>query len=178
MKRRNNRPDVQINSGSMADIAFLLLIFFLVTTNIVNDKGITLLLPAPPEQNPPVPFNERNLFTIRINSADKLFIENETRDTHEGLRDEIQAFILNNGKNKNLSDNPQKAVVSIKTNRGTTQRAFIKILDEVKAAYYQIYADNVDITPDEFRALASSDPLYVEGKKGYPMNISIAEPNK
>lgn len=177
MKRKNNRPDVQINSGSMADIAFLLLIFFLVTTNIVNDKGITLLLPAPPEVNPPVPLHERNLFTIQLNSNDKLLVEKENRESPEGLRDEIRAFILNNGKDENLSVNPEKAIVSIKTNRGTTQRAFIKVLDEVKAAYYQIYADNVGITAAEFRTLASSDPVYQEGKKGFPMNISIAEPN-
>lgn len=177
MRAKNNRQDAQINSGSMADIAFLLLIFFLVTTTIVNDKGLTLLLPPPPEDNQPVEFHERNLFNIRINSNDDLLIENENRESAEGLRDEIVTFVMNNGKNESLSDNPTKAIVSIKTNRGTTQKAFIKVLDEAKAAYYSIWAERVGLSTDEYRALASSDPVYKKGKKGIPMNISIANPN-
>ena len=68
---RKNRPTAEIPNGSMADIAFLLLIFFLVTTTIANDKGIAMLLPPKPDPNQPPPEvtkNDRNIFKILANS--------------------------------------------------------------------------------------------------------------
>ncbi|GAA0893018.1 hypothetical protein GCM10009122_26970 [Fulvivirga kasyanovii] len=181
MRNSHNSQQIQVNAGSMADIAFLLLIFFMITTTIVNDKGISLLLPPDRQETEMVPINERNLFKIQINSQDKLLVEGEPRDNTSGLREEIKTFILNNGKLIDLSESSSKAVVSIKTNRGTTQEMFIKTLDEVKAAYYEIYAQRAGITPAEYRNLSSNVPaekrLYDKGRKGVPMNISIAEPS-
>ncbi|MBL6448036.1 biopolymer transporter ExbD [Fulvivirga sp. 29W222] len=181
MRNSHNSQQMQVNAGSMADIAFLLLIFFMITTTIVNDKGISLLLPPERLKTELVPINERNLYKIQINSQDKLLVEGELRENTSGLREEIKAFILNYGKSADLSESPSKAVVSIKTNRGTTQEMFIKMLDEVKAAYYEIYAKRARITPAEYRNLSLAVPaekwLYDLGRKGIPMNISIAEPS-
>jgi biopolymer transport protein ExbD len=87
--RKKNRPSQEVNAGSMADIAFLLLIFFLVTTTIASDKGILNILP--PKQDPNVPppdikVNERNIFTILINANDQLLVEGEYSDT-EAIRE-------------------------------------------------------------------------------------------
>jgi biopolymer transport protein ExbD len=90
----------EVNAGSMADIAFLLLIFFLVTTTIASDKGILNILPPKQDPNQPPPeveLNERNIFNILINANDQLLIEGEFRTTTEGLSDEIKKFILNFG---------------------------------------------------------------------------------
>ncbi len=174
---RNTRLTQNIaNGGSMADIAFLLLIFFMLTTTIVNDQGLDLLLPPHKSQMNDLPVNERNLFKIMINSNDELMVEDKFRDSPKGLRNEVREFVMNNGKRAGYSENPQKAVVSIKTNRGTSQEAYIKVLDEVKAAYYELYADRLGMSSEEFRQLASNNPQYKKARNGIPMNISIAEP--
>lgn len=170
-----------INSGSMADIAFLLLIFFLVTTTIAQEKGLSLLLPPKVDEIIDVPMNERNIFKILINSQNQYLVNEEVRKDMTGLRTEVKKFILNNGADPDLSVNPEKAVVSMKANRGTEYKFFIAALDEVKAAYYEIYAEQAGISPEEYLALDHSNPvqydMYLRGKAGVPMNISIAQPD-
>ncbi len=170
-----------INSGSMADIAFLLLIFFLVTTTIKQDKGLLLKLPPPPQDKVDVEIHERNLYKILINANNQFLVEGELRQDLEGLSSEIKPFILNYGKDPNLSDSPKEAVVSIKASRGTNYSHFISALDEVKKAYYEIYAGKVGLTPGQYISLnhqnAAEYNLYRKGKQGVPMNISIAEPD-
>jgi hypothetical protein len=95
---------------------------------------------------------------VLINSSDELLIEGERRSSLAGVRDQIKKFLLNNGNNKTLSDNPQKAVISIKTDRGTSYRMYVAALDEVQAAYYEIYADRARITSAVFRKLNPNDP--------------------
>lgn len=170
----------------MADIAFLLLIFFLVTTTIANDKGLTLQLPPNPDdiQQTQVNIHERNIFKILINSSDKLLVENEPMDNPREIREKVKKFVLNNGADPTLSDNPKEAIVSIKTNRGTSYEKFIEVYNEVQGAYYDMYADRAGVTNEKWREIASntSDPdnkrIYDEAREGFPMQISIAEPNK
>ncbi len=180
MKSKADNPTV--NSGSMADIAFLLLIFFLVTTTITQEEGITLKLPPEPEKIEIAPIHNRNLFKILINSNNQFLIEGDLRNDLTGLREEIQAFVLNNGRNPEKSVSPDRAVISIKANRGTDYKYFIEALDEVKGMYYDLYARNVGLTNEEYMRLDPTDPveglIYQKGKRGIPMNISIAEPSK
>ena len=191
--RKKERASPEINSSSMADIAFLLLIFFLVTTTIANDRGIFMLLPPDPDQieDFDVDIPERNLFKIQINSADKLLVENEPMENTEELKQMIIDFVLNNGADTKSSDNPQDAIVSLKTDRGTTHKTFIDVLDKIKGAYNDIYAERAGVSNKRWREIADdhSDPddekLYEkgrgvlpDGKPEIPMNISIAEPTK
>lgn len=206
MARKKNRTSQEVNAGSMADIAFLLLIFFLVTTTIASDKGIINFLP--PKQDPNVPppdikVNERNIFNILINANDQLLVEGEYGST-EGLDEDVKAFILNFGapdaegqalynslpaslqslsrRDPASSDDPGEAVVSIKTNRGTSYETYLAVFDKVKKAYFDIYATRVNLTSDEYRALsgekAGESAIQDKGKEGIPMAISIAEPDK
>ncbi len=179
------RATPDIPNASMADIAFLLLTFFLVTTTVANDKGLTLLLPPPPEALPPdldVKIQERNLFKIQINSFDAMLVEGDpyTGNMRE-LSDQIKAFVLNNGLDPESSDSPDKAIVSFKTDRGTSHKKFVEVLDAAQRAYYEIYADKIGVTVDKWRDIAS-DPeqkeLYNKSREGVPMAISIAEPTK
>ncbi|MEP1087474.1 biopolymer transporter ExbD [Algoriphagus sp.] len=207
MARKKNRMGTDVNAGSMADIAFLLLIFFLVTTTIASDKGILNVLPPKLDPNNPPPeidLNERNIFVIRINSNDQYLIENEYRENTDGLDEEMKAFILNfgspdeegialyNGLPASLkalaaripesSDDPGEAVISIKTDRGTSYEKYLEVFDLAKKAYFDIYAARVNLSTDEYRALTgkndAEESLIDRGKEGIPMAISIAEPDK
>lgn len=187
------RGTPEIPNASMADIAFLLLTFFLVTTTIANDRGLSIQLPPPPEAQPPVDVKvqERNMFKIQVNSSDALLVEGEPMSDITGLKEMIKKFILNNGVDPASSDNPEKAIVSYKTDRGTTHRRFIEILDIVQGAYYDIYADRAGLTNAKWREISSdlstgeNQSLYNKGRGRrpdgtieIPMQLSIAEPTK
>lgn len=190
---RKKREEPQINSSSMADIAFLLLIFFLVTTTIANDRGLSLQLPPDPDdiEQMDIKIPERNLFKIQINSADKMLVEGDPFEKNmDELRSMIKEFVLNNGRDPESSDSPKDAIVSLKTDRGTTQEKFIEVLDAIQGAYYDMYADRVGVTNEQWRELSNdlTDPenrrLYDKGRGktadgvDFPMNLSIAEPTK
>ena len=83
----------------MADIAFLLLIFFLVTTQIATNKGLTLLLPPKQEDDEPIEIKQqqRNIFKIQVNSLDRLLVEDEPLDDVGQIRDMVYDFVLNFG---------------------------------------------------------------------------------
>lgn len=172
----------EMNVSSTADIAFLLLIFFLVSTTLMVDKGLSLKLPPDSEHDAEAPVNSRNLFKVQINSQNQFLVNDEPKNSLEGVRKEIKAFVLNRGKDKKLSISPQKAIVSIKTNRGTDYSSFIMALDYIKGAYFEMYGEALGMTSKEFQALDLKDPeqknKYMAVRKDIPMNISIAEPNQ
>lgn len=177
----------------MADIAFLLLTFFLCTTTIANDRGLIIQLPPPPEAQPPeeIKIQERNMFKIQVNSSDALLVEGEPMSDVTGLKEMVKKFIMNKGADPASSDSPDKAIVSFKTDRGTSHKRFIEILDIVQGAYYDIYAERAGVTNTKWRELVSdlADPanrvLYDKGRGRnpdgtieIPMQLSIAEPTK
>lgn len=100
MARSKDKGSQEVNAGSMADIAFLLLIFFLVTTQIATNKGLTLLLPPKQEEDEPIEIKqqERNLFKIQINSEDRLLVEENPLTDVSEIRDMVYDFVLNFGK--------------------------------------------------------------------------------
>lgn len=165
----------EINASSMADIAFLLLIFFLVTTTMDVDKGLLTKLPPIPEEEPPnAEINNRNAWPVLINSYDQLLVKGELMQI-EDLKKKTKEFIDNNGKNPALSDNPDKAVVSLKNDRGTSYNMYIQVQNEIKASYSELrneaankkYGRNYD-------DLKSDDQKKI--RKMYPMKVSEAEP--
>jgi len=169
-----------INAGSMADIAFLLLIFFLVTTTIKSDQGITLQLPpANNEKIPPGLIAERNLFKILINAQDQVLAEGEVINDLSSIKPQVKEFILNPKNLQHQAVSPQKAVISLKTHRGAGFEVYIEVLDLLKGVYYEIYGERVGLTSKQFRALDLKVPeqhsLYQKARQGIPMNISIAE---
>ena len=177
---RKKRPLETVSAGSTADIAFLLLIFFLVTTTIVTDQGLAVRLPLKVDE-PPVPQHERNLFTIVINRHDNLLVEGELRSDLIGLQEEIMTFVMNKGQDKLLSDSPSSAIVSLKTDRGTTYQRYISVYDEIKGAYYRLYGQKLSITPTQVREPENMPPhlrtRYEQLRKEIPMQISLAEPS-
>jgi len=124
----------EINAGSMADIAFLLLIFFLVTTTMESNYGIRRKLPAPTQEKSDIVVKKKNVLEINVNGQDKMLIEGEPAEVKD-IKEIAIAFITNNGKDPKSSDNPQKAIIQIKHSRETTYNEYISIYNELISAY-------------------------------------------
>jgi biopolymer transport protein ExbD len=147
MPRRKGAPEV--NAGSMADIAFLLLIFFLVTTTIETDAGLDRMLPPIEPPDTDVIIKQKNIFTVNINRNGQLLVEEKLTDIQD-LRAEAIAFLDNGGspsgtpeycnyckgkRDASSSDNPQKAIISLKNDRETPYSTYITVQNELVAAY-------------------------------------------
>ena len=126
----------EINAGSMADIAFLLLIFFLVTTTMESNYGVRRKLPPPKQDTPDkqVESKKKNVLQIAVNGQDMMMIEGEPKEMKD-VKDITLKFLTNNGKDPNSSDNPQKAIIQIKHTRQTTYKEYISIYNELISAY-------------------------------------------
>jgi biopolymer transport protein ExbD len=179
-KRKPRRDSEEINSSSMADIAFLLLIFFLVTTTIVNEKGVRFVLPKKMEQNQEeVDINQRNMFKVLLNSNNLLLVEGEPT-TVEQLKTKTRKFLNNRGKNEALSESPDKAIVSFKADRGSNFKNYLMVLDELKASYHELRAEYLQLSIDDYLALDPTDTeenaLLAQAKAEFPSTLSEAEP--
>ncbi|TXD85421.1 biopolymer transporter ExbD [Subsaximicrobium wynnwilliamsii] len=138
------RAAPEVNAGSMADIAFLLLIFFLVTTTIPKDSGIPRKLPPIDDTEQDVIIKEKNVFTVLINNKDQLLVEDQVMELKD-VRPAAIAFLDNGGdgscsyckgkRDPKSSDNPDKAIISLKNERETSYAAYISVQNELVAAY-------------------------------------------
>ena len=146
---RRSAPEV--NAGSMADIAFLLLIFFLVTTTIETDSGISRKLPPMQDEEvePPI-IKEKNIFQVIVNRNNELLVEDELMQL-ENLKDAAIAFLDNGGGvgeeactycqgagDPASSDNPNKAVIMLVNDRQTEYGTYIAVQNELVAAYNEL----------------------------------------
>ena len=144
------RTAPEINAGSMADIAFLLLIFFLVTTTIEKDRGLLRALPPDQPENvePPI-IKEKNLFVVIVNKNDELLVEDEPMEIGE-LQQAAIDFLDNGGvpagqeghcdycqgaRDPKSSDYPDKAIITVKNDRETSYETYIKVQNELVGAY-------------------------------------------
>ena len=189
MPKRGAPPE--INAGSMADIAFLLLVFFLVTTTMDTDLGLARLLPPPileDVETPPI--KERNVFVVLVNANDKLLVEGELMEISE-LRDAAKEFIENPNDEEKLPAKKEveipilgtrmvsKQVISLQNDNGTSYDMYIRVQNELAAAYNELR--NV-LAMEEFGV--SYDALVEAGDKAkvkairkvFPQRISEAEP--
>lgn len=152
----------EINAGSMADIAFLLLIFFLVTTTMDTDTGLIRRLPPPPEDIPEDndKIKQRNIFEILVNANDQLLVEGEYIQVTE-LREKAKEFIKSSPSFPNVGDktnaaNPNmpefkqeeipvlgnmlisKQIISLQNDNGTSYEMYIKVQNELVGAYNEL----------------------------------------
>lgn len=201
------RSAPEVNAGSMADIAFLLLIFFLVTTTIETDSGISRKLPPELDENQPPPpvIKERNLFVVNVNMNDQLLVEEELMELKD-LRAAAVAFLDNGAgtgeeacsycqgrKDPESSVNPTKAIISLVNNRGTSYKRYIAVQNELVAAYNQLRdREAMRIYGEPFVDMEAryNDPRTSESEKDklkpkieriremYPEKLSEAEPKK
>jgi biopolymer transport protein ExbD len=180
----------EIPSASMADIAFMLLIFFLVTTTMGTDSGMIRMLPppVPPDQqeNDDIKIKERNVFVVLINRNDQLLVEGQPMQINE-LKDKAKEFIENPADEINLPEKESveipllgnvmvsKQVISLQNDRGTSYKMYIQAQDQLAAAYNELrnelsirkFGKKFDDLDDE-----KQDAI----KDVYPQRISEAEP--
>ena len=179
----------EINSSSTADMAFLLLCFFMMTTTMDQDKGLNRRLPPMPDPNQKAQdqkVNRRNIIVVKINSADKLLAGTEPMHVSQ-LKDKIKEFLSNPANDPNLPEKEEieiegygpcmvsKGVISLQNDRGTSYQAYIAVQNELVKAVNELR--------NEF-ALANYGKVYAEleedqqniVKKAVPQNISEAEP--
>lgn len=143
------RAAPEVNAGSMADIAFLLLIFFLVTTTMEKDSGINRKLPPIEDSEEDVIIKQKNIFTVLLNGKDQLLVEDEIMELKD-LRAAAVEFLDNGGgtdadgnkcdycngkKDPRSSDHPDKAIISLKNERKTSYGQYISVQNELVAAY-------------------------------------------
>lgn len=181
MVKIKKKESPEVNSSSMADIAFLLLIFFLVTTTIASEKGLRLLLPEKQEKETETEqMKKRNMLEIIINSNDQILVKGQPKEVEE-LNEIAKEFINNRGRKADLSESPADAIISFKADRATSFRTYVAVLDNLKGAYHDLRAEYLNISTKEYLALdpvdAEQNALLLNAKNEYPLTLSEAEPN-
>ena len=179
----------EINSSSTADIAFLLLCYFLMTTTMDQDMGLQRRLPPMPDKNQKVEdqkVNRRNIIVVKINSADRLLAGTEPMHVSQ-LKDKIKEFLTNPANDPNLPEREEieiegygpcmvsKGVISLQNDRGTSYQAYMAVQNELVKAVNELR--------DEW-AMANFGKVYIKCdedeqtivRKAVPQNISEAEP--
>lgn len=180
----------EINTASMADISFLLLTFFLLTSSIDTDLGINRLLPPPPDptiQIDPIKQKKRNMFVVLINTYDQLLVRGRPGDIRT-LRKEAKDFIYNPFNSpdlpeKEMKDIPNlgqypvsKGIISLQNDRGTSYGMYIMVQNELTAAFNEL---RDELSMEKFGA-KYEDLTNIDQKeairKAIPMKLSEAEP--
>jgi len=180
MLKKRKRSEAEIPTASMADIAFLLLIFFLVTTTIDVDTGILMQLPPPldEEQKPP-PIKERNMLAVLVNAQGDILVENELTRLPQ-VRQEVIKHVTNDGTDPRYAEDAEHAIVSLKTDRQTAYDSYIDVLDEIWMGYRLIWdgeARKLGFADYETYAntLGENDEDVI--KERIKAKISLAEPD-
>lgn len=180
MLKKRERSEAEIPTASMADIAFLLLIFFLVTTTIDVDTGIMMQLPPPlQEDQKPPPIKERNMLAILVNAQGDILVENEITRLPD-VRREVIKHVTNDGVDPAYAEDAEHAIVSLKTDRKTDYNAYIDVLDEVWMGYREIWDGEARklgfANYDAYAATLGEDEEDVI-KERIKAKISLAEPD-
>ena len=179
-----------INSSSTADIAFLLLCYFLMTTTMGSQTGLARRLPPMPNPNEKTEdqkVNRRNIIIVRISSSDKILVGSEQMDITL-LKDKVKEFLANPNNDPNMPDKEMKliegwgktvpvskGVISLQNDRGTSYRAYIAVQNELVRAVNELRDEFSKATYGKaFLNLTEEQQDIV--KKCIPQNISEAEP--
>lgn len=185
------RASPEINTGSMADIAFLLLIFFLVTTTMDIDTGITRRLPPPVEDPEDILIRQRNILNVLVNKNDRLMVDGKAGDLAT-LKDVAKDFMTPRDPNSpNYGEYPEveltfieglgeiytsEGVISLKNDRGTSYDMYINVQNELARAFNELKDDlSMEYFGRRFSQL--TDEVQIKAiNKAVPMRISEAEP--
>tara|TARA_Y100000748_G_scaffold173709_1_gene145464 strand:+ start:277 stop:900 length:624 start_codon:yes stop_codon:yes gene_type:complete len=202
------RSAPEVNAGSMADIAFLLLIFFLVTTTIETDSGLNRKLPPIEDVVDPPIIKEKNILPVVINKYNQLLVEEEIVELKD-LRSVAMDFLDNGGgkgedacdfcrgkRSPSSSDNPEKAIISLKNDRETAYKVYIAVQNELVAAYNELRNREFSrLYPSMRMDFIEAQKIYDDPrtsidrkldlkpklsivKEMFPMKLSEAEPSK
>ena len=171
--KKKRRNIASINAGTMADIAFLLLIFFLVATQISQDKGVRVVLPEYYD-GPVGQASDNNVLNIKINKSDELMIEGEVANISE-LNEMVATFVLNPLKKSDYPTSPQKAIISLQNDVETSYETYVYVYSIIQSAYRNMRRDySITIYGKDLALLDKKQTNEI--KRLLPMKISEAEP--
>ena len=190
---KGNRKVPEINSSSTADIAFLLLIFFLITTSMDTDRGLARRLPPPPEnkdqKQDDIIVKERNVLQVRLNKDDQLMCGQDYIDIKQ-LKEKAKEFIVNPYDDEKLPEKhrknipllgdcmiTEKHVISVQNDVGTSYKAYIDVQNELVAAYNELRDELGKAKFGKTYAQCDEDEQKAI-REYYPQKISEAEPKK
>ena len=190
---RKKRDVPGINSSSTADIAFMLLIFFLITTSMDTDRGLARRLPPPPEnkdqKQDDIIVKERNVLQVRLNKDDQLMCGQDYIDIKQ-LKEKAKEFIVNPYDDEKLPEKhrknipflgdcmiTEKHVISVQNDVGTSYKAYIDVQNELVAAYNELRDELGKAKFGKTYAQCSEDEQKAI-RDYYPQKISEAEPKK
>ena len=178
-----------LNTQSTADIAFLLLCYFLMTSTMDQQSGLQRRLPPMPDQNQKTEdtkVNKRNIIIVKINSSDRLFAGDQLLDVSQ-LKDKIKEFITNPNNDPNLPEREMKniegygeypvskGVISLQNDRGTSYRAYIAVQNELVKAINEVRDDFCKQNYGKAYPFLTEDQQKIV-REAIPQNISEAEP--
>ncbi|NDV45443.1 biopolymer transporter ExbD [Paludibacter sp. 221] len=179
-----------LNSSSMADISFILLIFFLVTTSMDSNKGLSRRLPAPLPPDQPIEdidIKKRNIFVVKVNSMNQLLVQGDILDIRD-LKAKAKEFIKNEAEDPNLPEVvmenieylgdvavTKNHVISLQNDVDTQYQTYIDVQNELIAAYNEL---RNEYSQNRFGRLYDELPVELQKsvQKVYPQKISEAEP--
>jgi len=180
-----------LNTGSMADISFLLLTFFLLTSAINTDQGILRKLPPPPTDDTHIDVKKRNVLQIMVNMYDQLLVNGEFVSNIKELKDRTKTFISNVNNDSEMPEKENakyypelggefqksKGVVSLQNDRGTSYNTYIAVQNQLAEAFNEL-RDEFSQKHFEGKKFADLDQTRKEGvQKLIPVSISEAEPS-
>ena len=183
------KPLPALNTTSTGDIAFLLLIFFLVATTMETDKGIQRRLPPMPDENQKqqdIKVNRRNIVVVRINAQDRILAGGTPMDISQ-VKDQIKEFITNPANSEALPEKEMKdiegfgqyavskGVVSLQNDRGTSYSAYLRVQNEIVKAFNEIRDDFAMVNFGSKYADLDEDRQRIV-RDAVPQSISEAEP--
>ena len=179
----------EINGSSMADISFMVLIFFLMVTTMDQEKGLSRRLPPMPAEDQKVEdqkVNRRNIIQVKINSADRILAGSEPIDISQ-LKDKIKEFLTNPANDPNLPEKEiqdiegfgeypvSKGIISLQNDRGTSYQAYIAVQNELVKAVNELRDDFSRKNYNKVFSLLTEEEQGIV-KKAIPQFISEAEP--
>ena len=181
----------EVGAGSMSDISFLLLTFFLLTSNVDQNKGMARRLPpmAPEiEDEKPPPVKQRNLLLVKVNRSDLLSVNRELTDVLE-LKERVKKFLVPTPGDESMPEvedvqidglglqQVSRGVVSLNTDRGTSYKMYMAVQNEIMKAYNEI-RDEYSLSKFGKKLSVLSEDEQESVRKKFPLNLSEAEPTE
>ncbi|OAV46172.1 biopolymer transporter ExbD [Lewinella sp. 4G2] len=168
--KKTRRETPAVNAGSMADIAFLLLIFFLVTTTIAEEKGVLVKLPEWSTDEITEPYPEEKVMTVLINKDNELQIEDELVALPQ-----VRGLLVDHLRKPGAQ--PGERIVSLRHDRGTAYAKYLAVYDELKAGYHELW-DELSLKRYGVRYDLLDKAQQTDIRQAIPMVISEAEPTE
>jgi biopolymer transport protein ExbD len=176
---RRKREVPEINAGAMTDIVFLLLIFFIITSNAVSNKSVKLVLPVvsqPQKMN----VSKENYCEIKMEGAGRCYVNGDLMSLNQ-IAPYVKKFITNNGQNPALSVNPKEAMVLfIPDDDGSTYKNYLGVIGQIQLVYFELWAKNAGVSTDELMAWDVNHDTRLslkldECKEKIPYNFTIKQ---